>query len=89
MLRPLQSLITAVDENHSLLISGSGEVIEPDDGVIGIGSGGNLGTAAARALMRETELEPVEIVEKSLRIAAEICVYSNEQITVEKLPQGD
>ena len=87
MLRPLQCLIVTVDSKHSLLISGSGEVIEPDDGVIGIGSGGNLAAAAARALLRNTDLDAASIVEQSLRIAAEICVYTNQQIRIEKLRQ--
>ena len=86
MLRPLESLLAAVDAEHSLLITGNGEVIEPDDGVMGIGSGGPLATAAARALLRNTELGPEEIVRKSLEIAAEICVYTNNQIRVETLP---
>ena len=86
MLRPLQSLLAAVDAQHSLLITGNGEVIEPDDGVVGIGSGGALATAAARALLRNTELGPEEIVRKSLEIAAEICIYTNNQIRVETLP---
>ncbi len=84
-LRPLQSLLLAVDKDHSLLISGHGEVIEADDGVIGIGSGGPIATAAARALMRNTDLKPADIVRKSLEIAAEICVYTNNQIRVETL----
>ena len=86
MLRPLESLLVAVDAERSLLISGNGEVIEPDDGVLGIGSGGSLATAAARALLRNTDLSPADIVEKSLQIAAEICVYTNNQIRVETLP---
>ena len=85
-LRPLESLIVAVDAGRSLLITGSGEVIEPDDGVIGIGSGGTIATAAARALMQNTELDAESIVEKSLRLTAQICVYTNDQIKVEKLP---
>jgi ATP-dependent HslUV protease subunit HslV len=86
LLRPLESLLVAADADRSLLITGSGEVIEPDDGVIGIGSGGSVATAAARALSRNTELEPAEIVRKSLEIAAEICVYTNNQIRIETLP---
>jgi len=86
LLRPLKSLLVAVDRQHSLLITGNGEVIEPDDGVVGIGSGGALATAAARALVRNTEMEPAEIVLKSLQIAAELCVYTNNQIRVETLP---
>jgi ATP-dependent HslUV protease subunit HslV len=86
MLRPLESLLVAVDAEHSLLISGNGEVIEPDDGIIGIGSGGPLATAAARALVRNTDLGPADVVRKSLEIASEICVYTNSQIRVETLP---
>jgi ATP-dependent HslUV protease subunit HslV len=85
-LRPLQSLLVAVDQQHSLLITGNGEVIEPDDGVIGIGSGGAIATAAARALMRNTDLEPSDVVRKALEITAEICVYTNQQIRLETLP---
>jgi ATP-dependent HslUV protease subunit HslV len=87
MLRPLQSLMVAVDKKYILLISGSGEVIEPDDGVIGIGSGGALATAAARALIQNTNLEAEAIVDKSLRIAADICVFTNQQIRIEKLSE--
>jgi len=86
MLRPLESLIVAVDAGRSLLITGSGEVIEPDDGIIGIGSGGPMATAAARALLENTELDAESIVEKSLRLTAQLCVYTNDQIKVEKLP---
>ncbi len=88
MLRPLQSLMIAVDNEHTLLISGTGEVIEPDDGVIGIGSGGALATAAARALMQNTDLDAETIVEKSLKITAQICVYTNQQIRIEKISGG-
>jgi ATP-dependent HslUV protease subunit HslV len=86
MLRPLESLLVAVDADHSLLVTGNGEVVEPDDGVIGIGSGGAVATAAARALARHTELEADEIVHRSLEIAAEICVYTNNRIRIETLP---
>lgn len=85
MLRPLESLLIAADEDHTLLVSGTGEVIEPDDGIVGIGSGGACATAAARALMAETDLDATQIVEKSLGIAADICVYTNRQIRVEKI----
>ena len=87
-LRPLQSLMIAADSKHSLLISGTGEVIEPDDGVIGIGSGGALATAAARALARNTDLDAEAIAEKSLRIAAELCVFTNQQISIEKIAEA-
>jgi ATP-dependent HslUV protease subunit HslV len=86
VLRPLQSLLVAADEKHTLLITGNGEVIEPDDGVVGIGSGGPIATAAARALLRNTDLDPVEIIRRSLEITAEICVYTNQQIRIETLP---
>jgi ATP-dependent HslUV protease subunit HslV len=68
-----------------LLIGGAGDVIEPSDGIIGIGSGGMYAVAAARALLAETALSPAEIVQKSLLITADICVYTNTQITVETL----
>ena len=85
MLRPLESLLIAVDKDHTLLISGTGEVIEPDDGVVGIGSGGNYATAAARALLENTDLGATQIVEKSLSIAADLCVYTNQQIRIERI----
>jgi ATP-dependent HslUV protease subunit HslV len=86
MLRPLQCLLAAVDLQHSLLITGNGEVVEPDDGIIAVGSGGPMALAAARALLGDTELDAATIVEKSLGIAAEICVYTNRHIHVEALP---
>ena len=85
MLRPLQSMLVAVDEKYTLLISGTGEVIEPDDGVVGIGSGGAVATAAARAMLQETDLSAETIVEKALRITADICVFTNQQINIEKI----
>lgn len=84
-LRKLEALLIAADKEHILMISGSGEVIEPDDGVAAIGSGGSYALAAARALTRYTELSPREIAEKSLKIASEICVYTNDHISVETL----
>ncbi|MFP4176869.1 MAG: ATP-dependent protease subunit HslV [Planctomycetota bacterium] len=86
MLRPLESLMIAADQDHTLLISGNGEVIEPDDGILGIGSGGNYAAAAARALIENTDLGAEEIVRKSLNIAANICVYTNREICIETLP---
>jgi len=85
VLRRLESLLAVVDHKHSLIVSGSGEVIEPSDGIIGIGSGGPFAVAAARALMRRTSLPAREVVEELLRIAAEICVYTNSNIFVEEL----
>jgi len=84
-LRRLEALLAVVDREHSLIISGTGDVIEPDDGIIGIGSGGGYATAAARALVRHSTLSAREIAEEALRIAAAICVYTNDQITVEEL----
>ena len=84
-LRRLESLLLAVSREVTLMIGGSGDVIEPTDGVIGIGSGGMYATAAARALVAHTNLPPAKIVEESLRIAADICVYTNDDIVVETL----
>ncbi|HUW33239.1 MAG TPA: ATP-dependent protease subunit HslV [Planctomycetota bacterium] len=88
VLRRLESLIIAIDKKNSLLLSGGGDVIIPDDGVLGIGSGGQYAVAAARALLANTSLPPAEIVEKSLLIAADICVYTNREIIVDKLSDG-
>ncbi len=84
-LRQLKALLVAVTKDTTLMISGSGDVIEPTDGVIGIGSGGMYATASARALLAHSDLEPQKIVEESLRIAADICVYTNHEIAVETL----
>ena len=83
VLRRLESLLVAVDKNNSLLISGSGDIIEPEDGILGIGSGGPFATAAARALLRNTNLGAREIVEQSLKIASEICVFTNNNFIIE------
>ncbi len=86
MLRPLESLMICCDKTHTLLISGSGEVIEPDDGVVGIGSGAGYAAAPARALVAEApHLSSEEIVRKSLLLAANICIYSNQEIKIETL----
>jgi ATP-dependent HslUV protease subunit HslV len=84
MLRNLEALLAVSSAEASLIISGNGDVIEPDDGLIGIGSGGMYALAAARALM-DTKLSPRKIAEKSMKIAAEICIYTNENITYEEL----
>ena len=81
----LEAMMLCADKNNLLLVSGTGEVIEPDDGVIAIGSGGNYALAAARALIQNTDLPAAEIAEKALRIASEICVYTNGNILVEKV----
>jgi ATP-dependent HslUV protease subunit HslV len=84
-LRRLEAVMAVIDKKQALMISGNGDVIEPDDGIIAIGSGGSYALAAARALRAETKLSVEDIVEKSLKIAASICVYTNESIIVEKL----
>ncbi len=85
ILRRLDALLIAADKEHSLLISGSGDVIEPDDGVIAIGSGGPYALSAARALISHSGLQPEEIAENALKIAASVCIYTNESIVVETL----
>ena len=82
VLRRLEALLIVADAQHGFMISGNGELIEPDDGVLAIGSGGAYAQAAARALVRETALSPAEIVKKALTIAGEICIYTNTNITV-------
>lgn len=84
-LRRLEAIMAVIDKKKALMISGNGDVIEPDDGIIAIGSGGPYALAAARALKSETKLEPAEMVKKSLLIAASICVYTNSNINVETL----
>ena len=85
VLRRLQSVLAVVDAEASLIISGAGDVIEPADGLIGIGSGGPYARAAAAALLRHTELSAGEIVQRALEIASEICIYSNNRIVIEVL----
>jgi ATP-dependent HslUV protease subunit HslV len=85
VLRRLEALLLVADAETLLVLSGSGDVIEPDEPVAAIGSGGNYALAAARALMRFSSLEATEIATEALRIAASICVYTNEHITVETL----
>jgi ATP-dependent HslUV protease subunit HslV len=85
-LRRLEALLAVVDARHTLLVSGTGDVIQPTDGVLGIGSGGNYAVAAARALLAHSSLTAAEIVRESLKIAAEIDIYTNTEIVVEELP---
>lgn len=85
VMRKLEALMIALSDDKLLIISGSGEVIEPDDGIAAIGSGGMYALAAARALKENTDLSPAVIVDKALRIASSICVYTNDSITVEEL----
>ncbi|MGI6172334.1 MAG: ATP-dependent protease subunit HslV [Christensenellales bacterium] len=82
-MRKLEAMLLAADTENMLLVSGTGEVIEADDGVLAIGSGGNYALAAARALMQNTDLSAAEIAGKALRIASEICVFTNDHIIVE------
>ena len=82
VLRRLEALLAVVDRQHGLIISGTGDIIEPDDGILAIGSGGSYALAAARALVANTDLQPADIVKRALTIAGEICVYTNTNITV-------
>lgn len=84
-LRRLEAMLVVADKENLLLISGSGEVIEPDDGILATGSGGPYALSSARALMKHSNLSAKEIVEESLRIASEICLYTNSNITTEEL----
>ena len=84
-LRALEALLLVVDANETLLLSGNGDVIQPDDGIAAIGSGGGYARAAARALMTATDLSAREIAEQAMQIAAGICVYTNDQITIEEI----
>lgn len=86
MLRQLQAMVIVADASQVLLISGNGEVIEPDDNVAAVGSGASYALAAARALLLHTSFSARQIVEESLRIAASICVYTNDRFTIETLP---
>ena len=85
ILRRLEAFLAVADKDSSFIISGTGEVIEPDDGIIGIGSGGPYAVAAARAMVAHSNLDAKQIVEEAMRIAARICLYTNEQISVEEL----
>ena len=85
MLKNLQALLLVADKNTILLISGNGDVIEPEEDAIAIGSGGNYAYASALALLRNTDLSAKDIVEKSLDIASKICIYTNDNFTVEEL----
>lgn len=85
-LRRLEALLTVVDRNHTLLVSGTGDVIQPTDGILGIGSGGNYAVAAARALIAHSNLSAAEIVRAALEIAADIDIYTNRNIVVEEMP---
>ena len=84
-LRRLEAMLTVVDSRHTLLITGNGDVVQPSDGVLGIGSGGNYAVAAARALIAHSDLSAVEIVRAAMKIAAEIDIYTNDNLVVEEM----
>ena len=86
MLRRLEAMLCVADKSNSLLISGNGDVIEPETGVMAIGSGGAYAKAAAQALLENTELDARAVVEKALSIAADICIYTNDNLIIEELP---
>jgi len=81
ILRHLEALLAVMDHRHSLIVSGKGDVVEPDDGILAIGSGGTYALAAARALLANTDLDPEEVVNKSMEIVSRICIYTNDTIT--------
>ena len=85
MLRRLEAMLIVVDKDHSLLLSGTGDVIEPDDGILAIGSGGMFATAAAKALVQHSDLSARQIVEESMKITESICIYTNSHLTLEEL----
>ena len=85
MLRRLEALLIVVDKEHSLIVSGTGDVVEPDDGIVAIGSGGSFALAAARALVNHSDLDVKTVVEESMKIASEICIYTNDNIIIEEL----
>ena len=86
VLRQLEAVMIVADADKSFLVSGTGDLLQPDeDGLLGIGSGGNLALAAARALLRHTQLSASEIAREAMRIAAELCIYTNDRLTLEEL----
>jgi len=84
-LRHLEALLLVADDKNTYLLSGTGDVIEPDDGIVAIGSGGPFALAAARALMKHTAMTAKEIVEEAMRLAGQICIFTNDQVTIEEL----
>jgi ATP-dependent HslUV protease subunit HslV len=84
-LRHLEALLLVADEKNTYLVSGNGDVIEPDDGIVAIGSGGSYALAAARALAKHTELSAREIVQEAMLLAAQICIFTNDQVVIEEL----
>ncbi len=84
-LRQLEALLVVADDKNTFVVSGTGEVIEPDDGIVAIGSGGPYALAAARALAKHTQLSPREIVQEAMTLAGQICIFTNDQIYIEEL----
>ena len=84
-LRRLEALLIVADQDHTFILSGTGDVVEPDDGIAAIGSGGAYAQAAAKALNKHTDMSAAEIVKESLAIASEICIYTNDKIVIEEL----
>jgi ATP-dependent HslUV protease subunit HslV len=84
-LRRLEALLLVADTDHTFILSGTGDVIEPDDGTAAIGSGGPYAQAAARALIAHTDLSALDIVKEAMRIASEICIFTNDRIAIEEL----
>ena len=85
LLRRLEALLLVADADHTFILSGTGDVIEPDDGMAAIGSGGPYAQAAARALIAHTDLSALDIVKEAMRIASEICIFTNDRIAIEEL----
>jgi len=85
ILRRLEALLIIADKEHSFIISGNGDVIEPEDGISAIGSGGPYAHAAAQALIEHTQLEPKKVVEEAMKIASKICIYTNDSISIEEI----
>jgi ATP-dependent HslUV protease, peptidase subunit HslV len=85
MLRNLEALLLVADKGQTFILSGSGDVIDPDEPIAAIGSGGSYATAAARALLENTELSALEVAQKAMKIAGDICIYTNDRITIEEL----
>jgi len=84
-LRQLEALLAVIDKEHALIISGTGDVIEPDDGIVAVGSGGSYALSAARILVKHTKLSARDIVQESLNAASDICIYTNKNFTIEEL----
>jgi ATP-dependent HslUV protease subunit HslV len=84
-LRRLEAMLAVADKENSLVITGNGDVLEPEQGIVAIGSGGAFAQSAARALIENTELDPAEIIRKSLEIAGDLCIYTNHKLTIETL----